>query len=351
MLRFGDADSLALVPPVADSLRSILSATLPPNATSWSTLRRYTTHSFDIPAANVVAPNLSLRTLTLKDDQDPPQPLLSPNPTVADLVRARLRKNGMTDLLEIERQVQLMIPPEIRNGGRMDINRWLGNGRDDTTDPTAGGFNVVDEPNDVDVSTDQPQLFWSDSQFIAPGRLALDDPNNDRLNVANVNLNNPLFSRQQYARHLYCLAMLLLDSQNDGEGTAFTLNSNDNNVSRSRLTARRIAQWAINAVDFSDPDAIMTPFEFDLEPFDADGWRVDDNFTTDEDSEGDDRAIVWGCEFPELLITETEAFHDRRVRDTNDDNAAETAIDPAADPPVVEESKDRFPHGKRDARR
>ena len=39
--------------------------------------------------------------------------------------------------------------------------------------------------------------------------------------------------------------------------------------------ARRIAQWAINVVDFRDPDSIMTPFEYDVNPFNANGWSVD----------------------------------------------------------------------------
>lgn len=40
------------------------------------------------------------------------------------------------------------------------------------------------------------------------------------------------------------------------------------------LMATRIAQWCVNVVDFSDPDATMTPFFFDPTPFD--GWWVED---------------------------------------------------------------------------
>ncbi|MBQ6828872.1 MAG: hypothetical protein IJO46_12755, partial [Thermoguttaceae bacterium] len=40
-----------------------------------------------------------------------------------------------------------------------------------------------------------------------------------------------------------------------------------------QLTATRIAQWCVNVVDFSDPDATMTPLFFDPTPFD--GWWVD----------------------------------------------------------------------------
>ena len=31
----------------------------------------------------------------------------------------------------------------------------------------------------------------------------------------------------------------------------------------------RIAQWAVNVVDFMDADSICTPFEYDLYPFSA----------------------------------------------------------------------------------
>ena len=87
--------------------------------------------------------------------------------------------------------------------------------------------------------------------------------------------------------------------------------------------ARRVAQWAVNIVDFRDRDAIMTPFEYDIEPFDATGWNVDGIIGTATVPSPDDtashRGLVWGCERPELLITETLAFHDRRTEDLDVD--------------------------------
>lgn len=41
------------------------------------------------------------------------------------------------------------------------------------------------------------------------------------------------------------------------------------------LFANRLAQWCVNFVDFTDPDATMTPFYYDPNPFD--GWWVVDN--------------------------------------------------------------------------
>ncbi len=127
-----------------------------------------------------------------------------------------------------------------------------------------------------------------------------------------------------------------------------------------RYTCRQIAQWAVNCVDFRDSDACNTPFEFDTNPWD--GWNcvnsqdgsvfpLDGDVATDEnhqqvfdwDNIGADghklmtnpiptltdgiqvgnrllpgdttRDVVWGVERPELLISETLAFHDTRLED------------------------------------
>ncbi len=162
-------------------------------------------------------------------------------------------------------------------------------------------------------------------------------------------------------------------------------------VVKRKLTCKMIAQWAINVVDVRDSDAIMTPFEYDENPWD--GWGVWDDRWVGENSnagfitkkgdpfnatnpatflplDGDPatdenngviidwasdasanggpkvlkqlgfqgqqinayalgaanppiitypldqtRGVVWGAERPELLITETLAYHDRRTED------------------------------------
>ncbi|QDU58268.1 hypothetical protein Pan181_45010 [Aeoliella mucimassa] len=139
-----------------------------------------------------------------------------------------------------------------------------------------------------------------------------------------------------------------------------------------RYTCRQVAQWAVNCVDFRDSDSINTPFEYDEVPWD--GWGpvndngtpadisddvlipLDGDATTNEnhvqivewaaDIDGDGnymgtnglrvisnpvptygtggnqlqddlatRNVVWGAERPELLISESFAFHDTRVED------------------------------------
>src|SRR5690606_28264180 len=96
-------------------------------------------------------------------------------------------------------------------------------------------------------------------------------------------------SRAVFARHLFCLMMLLVDldytptsapaGQPQLEG--FTEPFIDPTIpagpagqlARRELTIRRIAQWAVNVVDFRDADGIMTPFEYDVNPWN--GWDVD----------------------------------------------------------------------------
>jgi len=72
-------------------------------------------------------------------------------------------------------------------------------------------------------------------------------------------------------------------------------------------TRERYAQWVVNACDFRDADSTMTPFECDLRP--EDGWSVDGDAANVEGGVAD-RRLVWGCERPEIVITEVSAWED-----------------------------------------
>jgi len=123
--------------------------------------------------------------------------------------------------------------------------------------------------------------------------------------------------RQEYARQLYMLAMLMQDLPD-------TFNASDYDYP----LVQRIAQWSINVVDFADDDRNMSWFEFDRTPYYDDGsagstWNVDNTLNTADDNQGY-RGIAWGTEKPELLITETFATHDTRTEDLDD----EEQVDP-----------------------
>ncbi len=72
------------------------------------------------------------------------------------------------------------------------------------------------------------------------------------------------------------------------------------------VRARWIAQWAANVVSFRDRDSIMKPFAYDPN-FLANGGAWNPG------SYPPGKYLVFSCERPELLITETLAFHEKRT--------------------------------------
>ena len=81
-----------------------------------------------------------------------------------------------------------------------------------------------------------------------------------------------------------------------------------------------LAQWAVNVVDFRDADAAMTRFPYDPTPFDNSG-NPNGAYWLPQPNNGDQ--VVWGLEQPELIMTETLATHDLRVRDTQEDSSGD----------------------------
>ncbi len=141
------------------------------------------------------------------------------------------------------------------------------------------------------------------------------------------------------ARYLFVLALLVTDPAQwqlfTESGTGLTPPAQPLAGNQLLMTYRRIAQWAINAVCYSTPDSAMAPFKYPLPGAMVDqnghwinGWPLKDynldpnssdpnKKTSDPQSNFD---VVWGCKPPELVLTETLAFHDRRVADTNKDD-------------------------------
>lgn len=231
------------------------------------------------------------------------------NVTLTDLYAAKLIAGGYPQA-QAHAHAASMLPFDLQSGLRFDLNRPFGNGKDDN------GNGVVDEPReflDALAGGFIPEPLWASpgpngvfGDFDDTAGFPSDLNGDGAYNVLDA------LTRQQFATTLYVLAMLYKDNLYrlpDAEGL--------NPAQRDELTARRIAQWAVNAVDFRDRDNIMTPFEYDPNPFDANGYAVDGNFTTPEFPPGNrsDRNVVWGAEKPEALITETIAAHDRHVAD------------------------------------
>lgn len=200
-----------------------------------------------------------------------------------------------------------LLSPEMLAGLKLNLNRPLCNWRQ-----AAGGhFQLFDRPNNL----------WSDAtdKGFNPDPLgSLDSTGNPR---------NSIVARQMQARYLYVLGLLLWDA-GQLQPLAETLTS----AQQDELMQRRIAQWAINVVCYSTSDSIMVPFKYNIDPFKVvlragrpTCWTAEMDGTAgylatpnkDLDATAPkDCGVVWGCKPPELLLTETLAFHDRRVADT-----------------------------------
>ena len=264
---------------------------------------------------------------------------------------------------------------DLARGERLDLNRPLGNGVDDDDD------NYLDnEATNGDVMWSAIAVTPSSAPFL-PLSGPFMDANNDGIFKGSSTESPSLadtsdgLARQLLARHLYVLAWSVVDPTQfypTQPGTPPLVSSRDAlaPLVNSSLTpkyatasppytppaavdllkaraaiARRLAQWAVNMVDFRDRDSVMTGFEYDVDPFNdvnSDGfpWDVDDDLSTTSDPAAtappstpavSARGVVWGCERPELLITETLAVHDRRTQDTASDteNENKTTTDPA----------------------
>lgn len=270
-----------------------------------------------------------------------------------------------------------LLSGELLAGLKFDLNRPLGNGRDadtDSSDPIEVRPNaVVDDERETGVRGKGGMLSHETVWNNLDNPPAVDLPSGTDFpdNGFNSDLNGDgrldaqdYLSRYEYVKTLYVLLHLLADQGltpfvfDFVEHDPGSLNTHD-----PHEKARLFAQWAVNVVDFRDRDSIMTGFEYDVEPFrdnngdglpwDVDGfigltpgadgaWGIrgdddngnqffdeweeagaggddvvspDDNTPANEQVTNAYRRVVWGCERPELLITETLAFHDRRSTD------------------------------------
>lgn len=171
-----------------------------------------------------------------------------------------------------------LIAPEMLAGRKMNLNRPFGDGVD------SDGDGIVDEPDEA--ASEYIDFYTSPGNIVKADQL--DQANADAAPSAAA----AQYARAEYARHLYVIAKLKIETQ--------TLI--DAGLCKDATEANRLlAQWAVNVVDFRDRDNIMTRFQYDVNPLD--GWDATNG------------PVVYGCERPELLLTETLAFHDRRTED------------------------------------
>ena len=134
-------------------------------------------------------------------------------------------------------------------------------------------------------------------EVVAGQRMDINRPFHD-VNPAEPNDATGTARRQLMAKQLYCLMLAVA-------------RANDTSLNITAEYAEMIAQYAVNIVDFRDADSVMTRFNYDP------------NFSPGSYA-WSPTATVWGCERPELIITETLAWHDRRTDDDATGTGSET---------------------------
>ncbi len=278
ILRFTDLDS-PLLPQRLLQLMPNLATTA-----SGPQLRRLvTTESFDLPVPGI---------LTNDDERNASYYLASGGrkvpQTIQELLQVRLGAAGSNSLDDWMKLLDF----DVLRGLRMNLNRPWGDGRDNNNNFVVDEFEEANQENGI----------WSD---VFTG-VNVNQTNGVDLD-GNAGTNDRELGRQFFAQNLFVLMMTLLD-----QGATVDYDS-DGNRDQEEL-AQQVAQWCVNVVDFRDADSVMTPFEYDYNPFN--GWSVDGRHGTDE---GGERRLVWGCERPELLLTETLAWHARRTEDLDDE--------------------------------
>lgn len=331
LLRVFDVDSGTLPPRLA-----YLSGVQTPNGGAgpqFFSRLELTSDSYDLPIPGVAFP-AELQNLAV-----PNQNLISTDPnlrrqpaTPAEVLETRIRwVNNLplfpepltpADAQRVRGIVRQLLAPELASGTRLNINRAFGNGRDDNNN------GVVDEPgefidrngnNVYDTGQNEETPVWNlasgnvaaNSQFngaLFPVKATEIVPDADVATYPNGRIAE-IDHRQLMARHLYVTALMLATDAQFGRPAP------GGDPQADQQLARRVAQWAVNAIDFRDPDNIMTPFEYDVNPFD--GWDpAVDGVPQETYPAAGNVQLVWGAERPELLISETASWHDRRTDDT-----------------------------------
>lgn len=130
-------------------------------------------------------------------------------------------------------------------------------------------------------------LSGTSSRNVLPAEVAAGLRFNINRPVASGTTSQALAEQHEYCKDLYTLVRAL-------SGTA------------SGVTAGQAAQWVANVLDYRDEDSRMTGFEYDTNL--ANGWNVDGLLTTTSTTAEPDRAVAWGAERPEFVLTETTAY-------------------------------------------
>ncbi len=244
--------------------------------------------------------------------------------SIVELLRERVRDAvGDAAMNDVVREFMLgtidpankYISNEMLLGGRFDLNRPLGDGLDND------GDGVIDDAQELGATAQ------GTSGYTAPEQRQYQSPPFDLDNQGDGRAGDQQ-AKVIMARQLYIMALLVAGEDTTGLPSAYpAVPAAPGPGMTADLSYRKaVAQWAVNVVDYRDPDSIMTVFEYDINPFNdprVAGNVVDGNPSTTSET---DRGIVIGLERPEILMTETFAAHDRQLLDTNTDPSGERTV-------------------------
>ncbi|XZE34618.1 hypothetical protein SH501x_000083 [Pirellulaceae bacterium SH501] len=239
-----------------------------------------------------------------------------------------------------------LFPVEFSQGLRMDLNRPFGDG----FDSGSGQVGDIDEPAEL-TSFEQERgvgpagVVFAPAAFPAAPVTATESLYGRELKQVQRKVDGSrtlpaltrraLAGRQVLARNLYCLAQLIVPRDFEFPGMdTFNANTPLDNWRRAKIRARALAQWAVNVVDFRDADSSMTRFEYDILPF-GNGTTIGGPASLRPAYWAPDHIlevvnsvpnrvycdVVWGVEAPELLMTETFAYHNKNLKNTDMDTS------------------------------
>jgi hypothetical protein len=151
----------------------------------------------------------------------------------------------------------------------------------------------------------------------------------EKINLNKVT-NMTTVQKSEFAHQLFLLMMVICYDKIEATYTISTTPTREQAITR-------LAQWAVNVVDFIDADAIMTPLVFSCDPFQysqnylPNGYLsyIGINFFTEPPAlntpdtnmwANTQRRIVFGKEDNDLFITKTFATHNRNTADSKLDN-------------------------------